>query len=68
MGREFISENLIDPGYFSQTKEQFNAKEASGLIGSFTNHAQWMNNSDPEFYLQYESVDPYTSEFNSVKM
>lgn len=62
------SENLIDPGYFSQTKEQFNAKEASGLIGSFTNHAQWMNNSDPEFYLQYESVDPYTSEFNSVKM
>ncbi len=62
------SEGLIDPTYFTQTKDQYNAKEASGLIASFTNHAQWMNNSDPEFYLQYESVDPYTSEFNAEKI
>lgn len=62
------SENLIDKTYFTQNGDQYNAKEASGLIASFTNYAQWMNNSDPAFYLQYETVEPYTSEFNSEKI
>lgn len=65
---KLYTEKLLDQTYFTQTAEQFNAKEASCLIGSLTNHAQWMNNSDPAFYTQYESVDPYTSEFNTEKM
>lgn len=65
---KLYAEGLIDPTYFTQTAEQYNAKEASGLVASFTDYASWLNNSDPAFYLQYSSVEPYTSAYNSEKM
>lgn len=61
------TEGLIDAEYFTQTDDQRKAKEAQGLVGSFTNHASWLENSDPAFYLQYSSIEPLTSEYNDVQ-
>lgn len=65
---KLYTEGLIDSTYFTQTKDQFNAKQAEGKIASFTDYAQWQFNNDPEFYLQYETPEPYTSDYNSEKM
>ena len=65
---KLYAEGLLDPTYFTQTSDQYAAKEASCLVASFTDYASWLNNSDPAFYTQYSSVEPYTSEFNSEKI
>ena len=65
---KLYAEGLLDSTYFTQTSDQYSAKEASGVVASFTDYASWLNNSDPAFYMQYSSVEPYTSEYNTEKM
>lgn len=65
---KLYSEGLIDSEYFSQTDDLRKAKQAQGLVASFTDHAAWLNIPDENIWRQYGSIEPMTSDYNSKKM
>lgn len=65
---KLYTEKLIDPEYFTQTDEQRKAKEAQGLVASFTDHAAWLNIPDEAIWRQYGSIEPMTSAVNNKKL
>lgn len=65
---KLYSEGLIDKEYFTQTDDQRKAKQAQGLVGTFTDHAAWLNISDPAIWRQYGSIEPMTSSLNNKKL
>jgi len=65
---KLYTEKLIDPEYFTQTDEQRKAKQAQGLVASFTDYAAWLNIPDETIWRQYGSIEPMTSAVNSKKL
>lgn len=62
------AEKLLDNEFFTQAKDQRDAKIASGKVGAFVDWAHWLRISDPELYNQWDGLVPMTSEANSEKM
>ena len=67
MNRLF-AEGLIDPEYFTQGDDQFYAKLAQGLTGSFVDSAHWLHISDENIWQQYGSNEPMVSEYNDTQI
>ncbi len=61
-------EGLLDNEYFTQAKDQRDAKIASGKVGAFCDHAQWLQMTDPELYSQWDGLEPLTSDSNQTKI
>lgn len=60
-------EKLLDNECFTQTYEQFNAKDTNYLYGAYPYWASWVNQPDETIWRQYDILEPLTSEYNSVK-
>ena len=61
-------EELLDPEYFTQAKEQVNAKQSEGRVGAFMDWAQWIDIKDAAMYSQYDGIEPLTTDVNDEKM
>lgn len=66
--KKIYSEELLDPEYFTQSKEQVNAKQAEGVVGAFMDWAQWMDIKSADMYAQYDGIEPLTTDVNSEKL
>ncbi|MGN0764208.1 MAG: extracellular solute-binding protein, partial [Aristaeellaceae bacterium] len=66
--KKLFDEELLDPEYFTQSKEQVNAKQSEGVVGAFMDWAQWIDIKDPALYSQYDGIEPLTTEVNNEKM
>lgn len=62
-------EGLIDQEYFTQSEEQYFAKQVNNLYGTFADYAHWvrMYNSE-EVWGQYDAWDPMTSDYNDKQI
>lgn len=60
-------EELLDNECFTQTYEQFAAKDTNYLYGAYPYWASWVNQPDENIWRQYDILEPLTSEYNSVK-
>lgn len=65
---KLYSEGLLDAEYFTQTAEQYQSKQAQGVLGGYVEGANWLYTPDIEVWRQYDIIEPMTSEFNSEKM
>jgi len=65
---KLYEEELLDPEFFTQTEEQRNAKDADYRYGAVGNYINSMNQPELDISLQYELMEPITSEYNSEKM
>lgn len=65
---KLYTSGLLDPEYFTQTRDQHNAKMTEGIVGAFVNAAQWYNIDDPELWGQYDGIYPMTSDINDEQM
>lgn len=66
--KKLYDEELLDPEYFTQAKEQVNAKQSQGIVGAFMDWAQWIDIKDEAMYSQYDGIEPLTTDVNSEKM
>lgn len=63
------SEGLIDPEYFTQSEEQYFAKEVQGVYGTFSDYAQWVHMyNEKDVWGQYDAWDPMTSDKNDKQI
>lgn len=63
------SEGLIDPEYFTQSEEQYFAKQVQNQYGTFADYAHWVRMFNEEsVWGQYDAWDPMTSEFNDTQI
>lgn len=65
---KLYTEGLLDNEYFTQTEDQFKAKIAQGIVGCFTDFAQWLNMPDTAVWSNWNTIDPMTSELNPKKV
>jgi putative aldouronate transport system substrate-binding protein len=61
-------EQLLDNEFFTQSKDQRDAKIASGKVGAFVDWAHWLRISDPNLYSQWDGLVPMTSDKNSERI
>ena len=61
-------EELLDNEYFTQAKDQRDAKIASGKVATFVDHAQWLQMPDPEMYSEWDGLAPMTSDVNKTQI
>lgn len=63
------SEGLIDPEYFTQSEEQYFAKQVQNQYGVFADYASWVRMyNEEDVWGQYDAWDPMTSEYNDEQM
>ncbi len=64
---KMYTEGLLDPEYFTQSDEQFFAKQVQNQYGVFADYAHWVRMYNEEnVWGQYDGWAPMTSEFNAT--
>ncbi len=66
--RRLYQEQLLDNEFFTQSKDQRDAKIASGKVAAFCDNAQWLQMTDPALYSQWDGLEPMTSDVNQTKV
>lgn len=62
-------EGLIDKEYFTQSEEQYFAKQMNNQYGTFADYAHWVRMYNAEdVWGQYDAWDPMTSQFNDKQI
>ncbi len=62
------AEQLLDNEFFTQAKDQRDAKIASGKVAAFVDWAHWLYMPDKELYSQWDGLEPMTSAVNQEKI
>lgn len=65
---KLFAEGLLDKEFFTQTADQFNAKDAQSLYGSMAAWNTANGRPEEEQLQQYEGFEPMTSSVSSTKM
>ncbi|MDW7657882.1 MAG: hypothetical protein SCM11_12000 [Bacillota bacterium] len=66
--KSLFDNGLIDPDFFTMTKEQYTAKISQNIAGLASMSAPFVYMPDPAQYEEYQPLPPLTSEFNDKQI